>query len=391
MKIKSLKEIDVLKDKKVFLRLDLNVPLKNNKVVDDYKIRAVLETIEVLLSQKASLIIATHLGKPGGRTNPDLSVRPIAKHLAKLLGKKIKFIPEVVGTLVSKASKNLKSGEIIFIENLRFKKDELENGDAFAKKLAALADIYVNDALAVCHRKQASVSAIYKYLPVYGGLLLEKELKAYEKILKPKKPLVVVMGGVKIETKAPLIDKLYSSASYILLGGGLANCYLKFNKFEIGNSMCDKDSLALIKKILKGQKNSKKLILPTDVVVEEKGGKVRSKKVADILKNDTIFDIGPDTISVYAKYIKKAQTLVWNGPMGKFEDKKYRAGTMAIARLIASRSSGRAYGLVGGGETVSALRQSNMMEYVDWVSTAGGAMLSYLSHEDMPGLKKIVS
>ena len=391
MKIKSLKDIDNLKDKKIFLRLDLNVPLKNNRVADDYKIRAVLDTIETLLLHGAALIIATHLGKPKGKINSDLSVQPVAKYLAKLLGKKIKFIPSVVGSEVSKEAENLKSGEIVFIENLRFKKDELDNNEAFAKKLAALADIYVNDALAVSHRTQASVSAICKYLPSYAGLLLEKELQAFEKIIKPKKPLVVVMGGAKIKTKVPLIGKIYDSASYILLGGGLANSFLKFNKFEIGKSMYDEDSLAVIKKILRGRKNSRKLILPLDAVVSEKNGKIRPKKVENVLASDTIFDIGPETISVYAKYIKKAQTLVWNGPMGKFEDKDFQAGTMAIARLVASRSSGHAYGLVGGGETVAALRQSNMMEYVDWVSTAGGAMLAYLSREDMPGLKKIVS
>ena len=391
MKIKSLKDINNLKDKKVFLRLDLNVPVKNDKVLDDYKLRSIINTVDLLLAGGASLIIATHLGKPKGRTDSSLSVQPVVKYLAKLLGKKIKFIPEVVGTKVTKAAKNLKSGEIIFIENLRFKKGELENNEKFAQKLASLADIYVNDALAVSHRKQASVSAILKYLPAYAGLLLEKELSAFEKIMKPKKPLVVVMGGAKIKTKAPLIGKLYDSASYILLGGGLSNSFLKYNNYEIGNSICDDDSLVIIKKILRGRKNSRKLILPSDVIVEEKNGRVKSKKVGNVLKSDTIFDIGPETISAYAKYIKKAQTLVWNGPMGKFEDKKYRAGTMAIARLIASRSSGRAYGLVGGGETVAALRQSNMMEYVDWISTAGGAMLSYLSREDMPGLKKIVS
>lgn len=386
MKIKPFKELRDLSDKKVFLRLDLNVPIKGNKVLDDYKINAILPTIEALIKKGAAIIIASHLGKPQGKVKAELSLAPVAKHLNKILQAPVAFVPEVIGRKATEAAKNLKSKKIIVLENLRFKKEELENNNVFAKKLASLADIYINDALAVSHRKQASVAAIKKHLPAYSGLLLEKELKAFNKILKPKKPLVIVMGGAKIGTKAPLIAKLYSSSNHILLGGGLANSFLKYNKFEIGKSLYDEDSLKVIKKILKGKTRTSKIILPVDVVVKEGSGRIKSKPVDKVLKTDTIFDIGPNTISLYSTYIKKAQTLVWNGPMGKFEDIEFRAGTMAISRLVASRSSGYAYGLVGGGETVAALRQSGMMEYVDWISTAGGAMLSYLGKEDMPGL-----
>lgn len=384
--MKSFNDLKDIEDKKIFLRLDLNVPIEGKKIKDDYKIKAVVKTINTLLKKKAAIIIATHLGKPKGKVVAELSTEPIAKYLAKELGVKIKFIPEVVGKKVEVASSKLKAKEILFIENLRFKKDELENSSVFAKKLASYADIYINDALAVSHRKQASVAAIKKYLPSYSGPLLEEELRAFDRILKPKKPLVTVMGGAKISTKAPLIAKLYSSSSQILLGGGLANNFLKHFKYEIGKSLYDEESVTVIKKILRGKKKTNKIILPIDVIVQEKSGKIKSKKIKNVLKGDTIYDIGPETILYYSQFIKKAQTLVWNGPMGKFEEKEYKAGTLSIARLIASRSSGRAYGLVGGGETVSALKQSGMIEYVDFVSTAGGAMLSYLGKEEMPGL-----
>jgi phosphoglycerate kinase len=384
--MKSFASLPDLKDRRVFLRVDFNVPIENKKVTDDYKIVKTIRTIETLLGKGASLIIATHLGKPKGKIDSKLSTEPIAKYLAKLLDKKVKFVADVVGREVEKEAGKLRSGNIIFLENLRFKKGELENDSVFAKKLANLADVYINDALAVSHRKQASVAAIQKYLPSYSGLLLERELQALGKVIKPRKPLVTIMGGAKISTKAPLIASLYKNSNYILLGGGLANSFLKYNKLEIGKSLCDDDSLKIVKKIMQGKNKSRKIILPIDVVVLDKEGRVRAKSIKKILKSDTIFDIGPETISLYSSYIKKAQTLIWNGPMGKFEDENFRAGTMAMAILVASRSSGRAYGVVGGGETVAALRASRMIEYVDWVSTAGGAMLSYLSGEDMPGL-----
>lgn len=391
MKIKNINSLNSLQGKKIFLRLDFNVPMKAGKIKDDYKIKAGLETINFLMLKKSSLIIATHLGKPKGKNDKKLSTAPLARRLAKLSGKPVKFIPDLVGDKAKKAVLKIKPGEIIFLENLRFNQGELDNDNNFAKELASLADIYVNDAFAVSHRAQASVSAIKKYLPAYAGLLLAKEVQAIHRALKPKKPLVTIMGGAKIATKAPLIKSLYPASKYILLGGGLANNFLKFYGLEIGRSLYDKDSLPIIKKLLKNKLKNKKIILPIDVVVQEKSGRIKSKKVADVKKSETIFDIGPETVNLYAGMIKKAQTLIWNGPMGKFEEISFKYGTMAIARLMASRSSGKAYGIAGGGETVEALKMSGMMEHVDWISTAGGAMLAYLSKEKMPGLTKIIS
>lgn len=390
MKIRSLAKISGLSGRKVLLRVDFNVPLVSGKIKDDYRIKAGLETIEFLLHQGASVIIMSHLGDPAGM-DETLSLRPVAARLKSLLHHPVKFIPENSGQKAQAAVAAMADGEVIMLENLRFNAGEYENDRKFAAGLAALADIYVNDAFSVSHRNQASVSAIKKYLPAYAGLLLEKEVMALNKVLKPKKPLVAVMGGAKIKTKAPLIAKLYSSASYILIGGALANNFFKFQGLEIGKSVSDQDSAVHIKKFFKRKKLSAKIILPMDVVVKTRNGQAKVKLPEAVKKTDTILDIGPATILAFSSYIRQANTLVWNGPLGKFEDRAFQHGTMGVAHSFAAVSSGRAYGVVGGGETVEALNRSKMTPYIDWVSTAGGAMLAYLGGEKLPGLKKIIS
>ena len=389
MKINSLKKIKNLKGKTVFLRVDFNVPLKDGVIKEDYRIRSGLETINFLLAKGARLVIASHLGEPKGR-EAVFSLKPVAARLKTLLKRPVKFLSEAVSPKTTAAVKALKPGEMVMLENLRFNAGEYKNDDKFAASLAVLADIYVNDAFAVCHRDQASIAAIKKYLPSYAGLLLEKEILALNKILKPTKPLVVIMGGAKIKTKAPLISKLYPAASQILIGGALANNFFKFQGLEIGKSMIDEDSAPDIKKFFKSKKLVPKIILPRDVVVKTKDGRAQVVAPSAVKASDTILDIGPASISDFAAYIKKANTLVWNGPLGKFEEASFKHGTLAIAYLIAARSSGLAYGVVGGGETVAALNLTKMSEYVDWVSTAGGAMLTYLGGGKLPGLSKIV-
>lgn len=391
MKIRTLNLLKNLQGKTVFLRVDYNVAISQGKIQDDYRLRASLPTIDFLRSRGARLIIASHLGDPQGMVKPEYSLKPVAMRLRKLLKSPVKFIGHVRGDQVKKAASLLSPGEILMIENLRFEKGELENEEDFARDLADFADLYVNDAFAVSHRRQASVAAIKKFLPAYAGLLVEQEVRALNKVLKPKKPLVVVMGGAKISTKAPLIAKLYSEADTILLGGGLANNFFKYQDKEIGQSLFDKDSVPFVKKYFLRNKLKSKIILPVDVVAQDKKGMIRVSSPDEVKRGEVIFDIGPATIGLYAQYINTAQTLVWNGPLGKFEDNSFKQGTLSIARLIAARSKGRAYGLVGGGETVAALNLTKMSEYVDWVSTAGGAMLAYLGGEDMPGLEKIVS
>jgi phosphoglycerate kinase len=389
MKIKSIDSCKQLKNKRVLLRVDFNVPLKNGRVADDYRIISGLGTIKYLLEKGSKIIIAAHLGEPEHGYEKEFSLKPVAAYLQKLLKIKVKFVTEINPKKITKILETIQEGEIIFLENLRFNKGELLNDDKFAQELASFSDIYVNDAFSVCHRNQASVSAVKKYLPSYAGLLLTEEVKALAKVLKPKKPLVIIIGGSKISTKEPLISKLYDDASEILIGGALANNFWKFQNMNIGKSLYDKGCEKELKKFFKRGKLVPKIFLPIDVVVKTKQGKAICKKPTDVLSSDTIYDIGPETISLYASFIKKAKTLAWNGPMGKFEESSFKHGTMNIASLVAYRSKGLAYGVIGGGETVNALKMTKMEGYVDWISTAGGAMLTFLGGGKMPGLDKI--
>jgi phosphoglycerate kinase len=394
MTIKSIRKVKNLKGKKIFLRVDFNVPLRNGKVEEDFKIVASLPTIRFLLSQKSKIIIASHLGRPVNspkskvQSRKIFSLEPVAKRLGQLLGREVKFINDCVGEKVKSEIEELKEGEIIFLENLRFYKEEENNDADFAKKLAALADMYVNDAFAVCHRTNASTVAIKKYLPFCAGLLLENEIKNLTKIFKPKKPLVAIIGGAKMETKIALLKKFKKIADYIIIGGALANNFLKANGYEIGKSLISKNEINLAKKVM-----ARKIILPVDVIVSKKkddSGRPVAKKIGEVNKNEIIFDIGPETIKLYASLIKKAQTIVWNGPLGKYEFEHFRHGTLAIARVVAARSGGPVFGVVGGGETIEALNMTKMANYVDWVSSGGGAMLSFLGGEKMPGLEGII-
>jgi len=406
MAIRTVKQIKNLKDQTVFLRVDFNVPIKKGKVLEDFKIRQSLEDIDYLLERGTKLIIATHLGSPQGKIVKDLSTKPIANLLAKVIKKPIKFL-DVSRTkdfpTAQKIVAKMKAGEIVFLENLRFNKGEQSDDLKWAKNLASLADVYVNNAFAVCHRADASVSAIKKFLPSFAGLLLEQEIVNLNKVLQPKKPLVILIGGAKIETKTTLIKNLFKSASQILVGGALANSFLVAKGYAVGNSLTDKESVKTAKTLLRKNysllSGRSKIILPVDVITSTKltkdhqvglGNIIRIRQSEKVGSNEYICDIGPETIGLFSKYIKKAQTIVWNGPMGLFETPSFRQGTVIMARLIASRASGRAYGVIGGGETIEALNLSKMAEYMDWVSTGGGAMLAYLGGEKLPGLKGII-
>lgn len=403
IKIKSLRQAENISGKRVFLRADFNVPLKvgktgNIKIADEFKIIAALPTIRYLARYRCKIIIGTHLGRPEGskkleveskklnKLNSQYSVRSVAARLSKILGKKIKFVDDCVGFQAGTKASKMKNGEILVLENLRFYQEEKNNDLMFAKRLANLAEIYINDAFAVCHRAHASVSAVKNYLPSYAGLLLEKELLNLNKILKSKESLVLAIGGAKIKTKIPLLKKIGRKADKILIGGALANSFLAARKIEIGASLADRKSIALAKQI--GKFNN--IILPADALTQKAGkNKILVKNIYKINKDEKILDIGPETIKLFSHFIKKAGVIVWNGPMGVFEDKNFKHGTLAIARLIAARSRGRAFGVAAGGETVAALKMSGMMDDMDWVSTGGGAMLAYLGGENMPGLQGI--
>lgn len=400
MKLKTLKQIKNLKDKRVLVRVDFNVPIKNGKVQDDSRIRASLPTIKYLLENDAKVILVSHLGRPEGM-DKKLSLAPVLEKLKQISNFKSTSLEDrfpifnqlpIVNLEQAKiAIETMKQGQVIMLENIRFFEEEEKNDKKFAKQLAKLVDVFVLDGFAVAHRETASVSGVAKYLPAYAGLLLESEiLNLSQLMIKPKKPYIVVLGGAKIETKLPVLKSVLKHADFILLGGGLVNTCLWAKDYEIGKSLLNKD---FKKEALRLWKN-KKIIFPVDVVVGDLKGKkyrvVNLNKKNEIKNSEAILDIGPATIRLYTKYIKSAQTLVWNGAMGYFEQKPYDIGTLSIARLVASRSKGKAFGVIGGGETIQTMEMVGMMSDIDFISTGGGAMLEFLSGKKLPGLKALI-
>jgi len=392
--LRTIRNIKGLRDKRVLLRIDANVPVHDGKVLDDFRLWSVRPTIEYLTGRGAVVVILAHLGRPSGRT-PKLTLKPIAKRLSQILGRVVTFVPELGGPLAERALASAVPGQVFMLENLRFDRGEESNGGSFAKKLAALGAVYVNDGFAVSHRAHASVAAITRFLPSYAGLLMERELKILDHArTKPKSPSVAMIGGAKIGTKIGLIKKLAATYDKVLVGGGLIDPILVARKFEIGGSLLDKVPAATIAPILK----LKNLILPVDVLVgnpAHPAAPIHAVPIATDVpfvickKPECIVDIGPRTMLAWAALIKRAKTIVWNGPVGIFEVPRFSHGTMALAQLVASRSKGRTLGIVGGGETVEAMYKTGMAKWVDHISTGGGAMLEYLEGKVLPGVKPL--
>lgn len=394
MEVKSLTKIKNLRGKTALVRVDFNVPVKSRKVVDDWRIIKTLPTIGYLAEKGAKIVLIAHLGRPDGKWKWSLSLKPVARHLQKVLGRKVVLFKDRVGSLsLARKIENIKNGGIVMLENIRFYPGEEKNDPEFAKELADLGDLFINDGFAVCHRNGASISGITKYLPSYAGILLQNEIEVLDGLLKkPKKPLVVLIGGAKIETKVGMIESFLKKADQILIGGAIASVFLAAKGYDVGSLKTDDKSLGIAQKLLK----NKKIILPVDAIA----GNVKNSRGACVVriedekklakKNNTIVDIGPLTVNAYSGYIKKAETLVWNGPMGMFEIKEYGHGTMALARLVAARSAGKVLGVIGGGETIEAVRKTKMERYIDWISTGGGAMLEFLGGEKMPGIEPLI-
>ncbi len=386
MSIKNLEQAGKLFGKNALVRVDFNVPLKGNKVSDNYKIKKSLTTIKFLVEKGARVILVSHLGRPEG-VNKKLSLKPVAAELGKFLQKNIPLLDSADLLKVKAKIDKLLPGAVVLLENIRFIKGETENSEKVSKDLANLADIFVLDGFAVAHRSASSVSGVAKYLPAYAGLLLQEEIEGLDQVIKkPKKPLVVVLGGIKMETKIPVLKNLLPKANYILVGGGIVNTYLWAKGYKIGSSIINKN----FKKEILRYCSNKKVILPIDVIVGQPNGKMA--KVVDIknlnLKKGTfIFDIGPKTIRLFAGYIKKSKTVVWNGAMGNFEQHPYEYGTHSIAHLVASVSKRKAFGVAGGGETVEVLKKLNVLSDIDLASTGGGSMLEYLGGNKLPGLE----
>ena len=396
MKLRKLSEIKNLKNKTVLLRVDYNVAIKKGQVMELERIERSFPTINYLIKHKAKVILISHLGRPEGKRVKAYSLQPILQQLNRLSRQEVWFVDDCIGPKVKAKVAKLKAGQILLLENLRFYPGEENNEAKFARELASLADLYVNDAFAVCHRDHASVAAITKYLPAYAGLNLVEEVETLNLLLKGfKRPAVAVIGGVKISTKIKVIENFLHKYNYVLIGGALANNFLVANKINIGQSVWEKDYLKLAKDLIKKAKG--KLIWPIDVRIAKKitprveCQAVEVNKLNKLQnKNFQIVDIGPKTEIYYESLIKKSKTVVWNGPMGVFEISNFSHGTDYIGRSVALQAKGPAFGVIGGGETITVLEKLGNKKWPDFVSTAGGAMLEFLEGKILPGIKPLI-
>ncbi|MFH0857395.1 MAG: phosphoglycerate kinase [Candidatus Magasanikbacteria bacterium] len=397
--MKLLRTQKNLEGKRVLVRVDFNVPVEKGKITDNTRILSSLPTIEYLKEKKAKILLVTHFGRPEGKAVSSLKVDTIIKEVEYLMQIKIKKI-ETKNWKLNKKEKEqiqrqiegMRNGSIAMLENIRFAKDEQENTGTLSQDLATLADLFVLDGFGVAHRNDASVSGITQYVRSCAGFLLENEVKALNKILThPKKPMCIILGGAKVETKVPVIDKLVKNADSILIGGVIFNTYLKSLGYGVGDSLVEEKYLRNTK--ISCQK--RKVVKPIDVIVGDKKGKnyhvvmLDESKKEICKKGEMILDIGPMSVCLFSKYIKKAETLVWNGAMGYFEQTPYDMGTREVAQLMAERSKGKAYGVIGGGETIEAMELVGLDHYIDFISTGGGAMLQYLAGDILPGIEAL--
>ncbi len=381
---KTIRDIDV-QGKHVLVRVDFNVPVKEGVVGDDTRIRAALPTLKYLLEKGAALILCSHLGRPKGEVKPEFSLRPVAEHLGKLLGKPVAFAEDCIGPKAVEAAKALKVGEVLLLENTRFHAGETKNDPEMAKQLAALADVYVNDAFGSAHRAHASTEGVTKFLPAVAGFLLEKEIKYLgQAVADPEKPFVAILGGAKISDKIGVIKNLLTKADSILIGGGMANTFFKAEGYPVADSLVEDDALETAKEIL--SQAGTKFRLPVDVVIADKFEADAAHKIMStgpIPDGWRILDIGPETVTHFSKIISEAKTVVWNGPMGVFEFPEFAKGTFAIAQAAAESG---AVTIVGGGESVAAVKQSGLADKITHISTGGGASLEMLEGLTLPGV-----
>lgn len=385
---KTVRDLDVA-GKKVLVRVDFNVPLNDKgEITDDTRITASLPTIQYLLEQKAAVILMAHLGRPKGQVKPELSLAPVAKHLGKLLGKKILFAPDCVGEAAQAAASKLKPGHILLLENLRFHKEEEKNDMEFAEKLASLADLYVNDGFGVSHRAHASVEGVTHFLPAAAGFLLEKEIQYVgQAVTNPLHPFVAIIGGAKVSDKIGVISNLLDKVDTLLIGGGMANTFLAAQGYKMGKSLVEEDKLDLAKELLaKAKKNKVNMLLPTDLVMAAEfapDAEHVTEKVKNLNQAYMALDIGAETSKAYAEALADAKMIVWNGPMGVFEMDAFCKGTEAVAKAVAKS---RATSIVGGGDSVAAIEKLGLAKRITHISTGGGASLEYLEGKVLPGV-----
>ena len=378
--------------KKVFVRVDFNVPMDEHQhITNDTRIRATLPTIQHLLNAGAAVILACHVGRPTEAREPQFSTRPIVARLEELLGQTVKWAPDCVGPEAEKAAANLKPGEVLLLENLRYHKAEKKNDPEFAKQLASLADVAVDDAFGVAHRAHASNVGITAHLETVAGFLMEKEINYIGKTLEnPKRPFVAIIGGAKVSDKIGVIENMIDKVDTIIIGGGMAHTFDASKGYPIGDSLCERDKIDLAKELLeKAEKKGVKVVLPVDVVIADKFAADANTKTVDVDKVPDgwqALDSGAKTSEEYVNALKGAKTVIWNGPMGVFEFDAFAKGTEAVARAVAQATKEGAISIVGGGDSIAALKKTGLSEKISHISTGGGATLELLEGKVLPGI-----
>jgi phosphoglycerate kinase len=391
---KTVRDVNV-RGKRVFLRADLNVPIDDGRITDDTRIRASLPTLVYLLEHGASVVLASHLGRPKGKVNDALRLKPVADRLGQLLGRPVRMTGDALGPGVVTAVEKLRPGDMLLLENLRFHSEEEANNPDFAKSLAGMADIYVNDAFGSAHRAHASTEGITHLLPAVAGLLMEREVSALSRLMhKPPKPFHTVIGGAKVSGKLEVLESLLSRCQAVLVGGGMANTFLAARGLSLGKSLVENEQLENAERIVSEARRKRvRFMLPTDVVIAAQVHARSHRQVVPIdqvPKDWSIVDIGPQTLAAYTEHLTKAKTIFWNGPMGIFEIAPFAEGTNAMARFLAERSKKGVVTVVGGGDSVAAVEQLGLVEQMSHVSTGGGASLEFVEGKTLPGVAALL-
>ena len=388
MNKKTVRDID-LKGQRVLMRVDFNGPMQDGKVTDDKRIRASLPTIQYVLDQGASLILMSHLGRPKGGPDPAFSLRPAAEVLSSQLGIPVKMAPDTLGAEVEAMAKELKPGEVLMLENTRFQAGEEKNDLELAKQMAALADVYVNDAFGSAHRAHSSTEGVARFLPAVSGFLMEQELEYLGRaVLNPEHPYVAILGGAKISDKISVVETLLSKADKLIIGGGMANTFLAAKGYSMQDSLVETASIETAKSIM--DKSGEKLLLPVDAVIADKFEAEANTQVVDVDRIPPgwrMLDIGPKSVEAFKAALRDAKLIVWNGPMGVFEMPKFAEGTFAIARMLADSG---ATTVIGGGDSASAVKKAGVAKQMTHVSTGGGASLEFLEGKELPGVAALM-
>ena len=392
MNKKTVKDID-LKDKKVLVRCDFNVPMDENKnITDNRRIVAALPTIKYLLEQNCKVVLCSHLGRPKGEFKPEYSLKPVAKELSKLLGQEVIMADDVIGEDAKNKAENLKNGEVLLLENVRFHREETDNNPEFAKELASFGEIFVNDAFGTAHRAHASTEGVTKYLPAVSGFLIEKELKFLGEALEnPERPFVAILGGSKVSDKIGVIENLLEKVDTLIIGGGMAYTFFKAQGYSVGDSLCEEDKCELALEIMeKAKEKGVKFLLPIDNKIgkefkpDTESKNVKSTEIPDGWEG---LDIGEETIKLYKEELQNAKTIVWNGPLGVFEFDQFAVGTNEIAKALGDID---AIKIIGGGDSAAAVEKAGLADKMTHISTGGGASLEFLEGKKLPGIEALM-